>query len=473
MKKKDGKKLLLRGVVVFLIFIFVGGVALGGRELLLTEGTMVPEEEPAASLTPCPETTQEIVDYLRIMVEKAIRDKPMLESGNSVSFDENSVTLEGVDNPFLINAAKYIDDSAQDIISDKYDFTTSDFGEGFGDKLWMLDFNIAKVISADCTYIYYVCPDCGKEVDTIPDECPDCGGTDLEWKESVKDEYVLELDFADETAPIAEENELSTLFHFRTNDEIYTLISEQCNGYMMLSDMNRSYTGLSVTARINRLTDEIVSLSFNKQILFKTNVIFESDLKSLGTIPCSFKVEDDVNFNFTWPKIEISAKTLVMEKKETEVLTAAITGPKITEDNESDIEIVWSGSNDEIATVDNDGYVNSKKQDGQITVTVTVIFKKLGWTFSDSCEVYVRTPVTGIDISDRNVELSVGQTETLEAKVEPKNATVRDVTWHTTNEAIATVDKNGKVTAVAAGEATVYALSEDGYYKVSCDITVL
>ncbi|MCR5042394.1 MAG: Ig-like domain-containing protein, partial [Clostridia bacterium] len=53
-----------------------------------------------------------------------------------------------------------------------------------------------------------------------------------------------------------------------------------------------------------------------------------------------------------------------------------------------------------------------------------------------------------------------------------KKPTVTTVTWHTTDETVVTVDGDGTVTAVGPGEATVFALSDDGYYRSSCAVTV-
>ena len=73
---------------------------------------------------------------------------------------------------------------------------------------------------------------------------------------------------------------------------------------------------------------------------------------------------------------------------------------------------------------------------------------------------------------DKDVTLAVGETATLETKVSPSDATVQTVTWYTQDESIATVDENGVVTAVAKGSVVVYALSDDGYYKSTCEVTV-
>ena len=82
-------------------------------------------------------------------------------------------------------------------------------------------------------------------------------------------------------------------------------------------------------------------------------------------------------------------------------------------------------------------------------------------------------------INKHKLKLSTGGTETLTARVASDNKgfalkkpTVQTVTWYTTDESVASVDENGTVTGVAPGTATVYALSDDGYYRSSCEVTV-
>ncbi|MDB1922337.1 Ig-like domain-containing protein, partial [Clostridium tertium] len=52
------------------------------------------------------------------------------------------------------------------------------------------------------------------------------------------------------------------------------------------------------------------------------------------------------------------------------------------------------------------------------------------------------------------------------------DATNKDVTWTSSDEKIAKVDANGKVTAVGAGKATITVTTKDGNFKATCDITV-
>jgi hypothetical protein len=65
----------------------------------------------------------------------------------------------------------------------------------------------------------------------------------------------------------------------------------------------------------------------------------------------------------------------------------------------------------------------------------------------------------------------IGDTKTLTYIIEPSNATDRTLTWKSGDTSVATVDKNGKVTAVAPGEAEITATSSNGK-SGSCTVTV-
>lgn len=80
--------------------------------------------------------------------------------------------------------------------------------------------------------------------------------------------------------------------------------------------------------------------------------------------------------------------------------------------------------------------------------------------------------VAGISLSQSSVTLKEGEYILLIATVTPVNATNKTVTWASSNEAIATVDDNGKVTGVKAGSATIMATAEDGGVKATCLLSV-
>ena len=84
-------------------------------------------------------------------------------------------------------------------------------------------------------------------------------------------------------------------------------------------------------------------------------------------------------------------------------------------------------------------------------------------------------PVTSITLNKTATTISAGNTETLSVTaVAPDNATDKTYTWKTSNASIATVDQDGKVTAVAVGTVTIYAEANDGSgVKGNCEVAVL
>ena len=93
---------------------------------------------------------------------------------------------------------------------------------------------------------------------------------------------------------------------------------------------------------------------------------------------------------------------------------------------------------------------------------------------------YVRTvtpeivPVSQITLNKAEASISVGNSETLTATVAPENATVKALTWASSDEDVATVAPDGTVTAVKAGAATITATAADGSGKsATCTVTVI
>lgn len=129
--------------------------------------------------------------------------------------------------------------------------------------------------------------------------------------------------------------------------------------------------------------------------------------------------------------------------------------------------IIWTSSDESIATVAN----GSVKGISEGTATITATTKDGG--FSATCEVTVfANHVTGISLSDTAIELGSEQTKTLKAYVTPSNASVTDVKWSSSNNAVATVDANGVVTGIANGSATITATTVDGGFKAKCEVKV-
>lgn len=84
------------------------------------------------------------------------------------------------------------------------------------------------------------------------------------------------------------------------------------------------------------------------------------------------------------------------------------------------------------------------------------------------------TPVaaTGVHLDKDTLSLITGDSETLVATVTPEGATNKTVTWASSDTSVATVDENGKVTALKEGTATITVRTDDGGFTDTCEVTV-
>ena len=132
--------------------------------------------------------------------------------------------------------------------------------------------------------------------------------------------------------------------------------------------------------------------------------------------------------------------------------------------------VTWKSQNEAVATVNANGVVTAIAV-GETTITVTTAD---GSNLSATCKVtVVPTPASSITLNTTAVTLKATETATLTTTILPATTTNKAVTWKSDNEAIATVDANGVVTAIAVGEANITATTTDGTnLSATCKVTV-
>ena len=164
-------------------------------------------------------------------------------------------------------------------------------------------------------------------------------------------------------------------------------------------------------------------------------------------------------------KVSLNKSATTLTEGESETLTATITPSNATGDK----TVKWSSSNEAVAAVDSNGKVTAKKA-GTAVITATSSNGKTA-----GCTVTVKQKeiaITGISLNKSTTSLTEGESETLTATITPSNATGdKTVKWSSSNEAVAAVDSNGKVTAKKAGTAVITATSSNGK-SASCTVTV-
>ena len=161
--------------------------------------------------------------------------------------------------------------------------------------------------------------------------------------------------------------------------------------------------------------------------------------------------------------VKLNKATLSLEKGKSETLKATI-----SPSNASNKGVTWTSSNSKVATVDKNGKVKAIA-----TGTATIIVKTKDKGKTAKCTVKVKSvSVTGVKLNKATLSLEKGKSETLKATISPSNASNKGVTWTSSNSKVATVDKNGKVKAIAPGTATITVKTKDKGKTAKCTVKV-
>lgn len=145
-------------------------------------------------------------------------------------------------------------------------------------------------------------------------------------------------------------------------------------------------------------------------------------------------------------------------------------GAEATPEDATDVTLMYTSSDETVATVDETGLVTAVANgEADITITLTQTFPvATGETataetssqpinLTATTHVTVTTAVESISFDKTEGVLTVGNTHQIKATVNPENASDQMLTWTSSDESVATVDGSGNVAAKAAGSATITA----------------
>lgn len=208
----------------------------------------------------------------------------------------------------------------------------------------------------------------------------------------------------------------------------------------------------------------------------KTEVEWSSSDESVATVDETGSVTavaaGEATITATVKDTELSAACTVMVKVTANELTvpdvleiklndtdSGVLNAVYTPDDATNVSVRYVSDDEAIATVDEAGKVTAHTP-SECDITSTLL--------QDGAEIAVKTThvnafyaVESITLDKTEGILNVGNTVTITATVAPEEATNPAVTWSSSDESVATVDETGKVTAVATGNATITATSED------------
>ena len=131
-------------------------------------------------------------------------------------------------------------------------------------------------------------------------------------------------------------------------------------------------------------------------------------------------------------------------------------------------DVEWVSMDTSIVQVNSSGIITGKAF-GETRVIAYSQDKKI----SDTCTIIVNDHTTGVAIEQKQLELNIGESKEISANTLPEGTSDNALTWSSNNPEIASVDENGKVTALKRGACIITATAVDGGSKAECTVTVL
>lgn len=161
-------------------------------------------------------------------------------------------------------------------------------------------------------------------------------------------------------------------------------------------------------------------------------------------------------------KVSLTPDSKFLKVGKSFYITASVSGT-------SNKKVKWSTSNKKVASVSSGGKVKGRKI-GTAYIKATA---RDGSGAYARCKVRVVRKVTKIKLNKYTGRVLIGNTMKLKATIKPKNATIRSVSWSSSNKAVATVSNTGRVLGVGEGIVKIKAKAKDGSGKsATCIVRV-
>ena len=123
------------------------------------------------------------------------------------------------------------------------------------------------------------------------------------------------------------------------------------------------------------------------------------------------------------------------------------------------INIIWSSSNEKVATVDQNGIVSAKSS-GEAIITA-----KTENGIMDKCKVIVGVALEDISIGEEEITLNPGDTYQINTTFYPSNATNKSLSYSSSNKERAFVNQNGEIKAYMGGIVTITVKASNNIQK--------
>ncbi|MBQ6932473.1 MAG: Ig-like domain-containing protein [Clostridia bacterium] len=312
--------------------------------------------------------TDELLAYLKALTQKSAKNRFIkADTYTDVSVDDNSISVYGDDNGTDKSLLIYAKNKMLGTVDGYY---PEDYRGVFGTvQADMPVIDLPASLVAESRFSVGEADGDGNPVyNTDTGELID------------PDYYFITLYLSEDTVS---DSTVATLFSLDEKQTVAEKIKADLEPDCSVESNDIKVKELKIFAKVNRLTDEILYINFEKTYSIETFIAFENELQILGVKKIDFEYKAVKRFEYKYAGIGFAQASVTVAPG----AEAALTVAAVIEDD-SEYNVTFASSDEAVATVDEMGYVKGiKASDTPVTVTVTLEY--LGEKFTDECTVIV------------------------------------------------------------------------------------
>lgn len=438
-KKKRGLlKAISTAICILIALSLCAYIVVRHAKSVFNEGTREPEKVVVA-LSALPKDAGSAIAYLSKALSLTANSNAVATSVSTELSAGNVASDGGEGETGVIN---YFKNGVIDGISGYYPNRKGKFGDGFAGT---------PEISLN-------------ETDVSGSECMD--GAD---KEEPDEYYYLALESEGAACPTEPSSPFYGTFRLGEAAGIIEKIKADFAETAEIKDADIVYDSFRIEAKAQKTSDRLEYIYFIRNGSAKLKTKFIGDYSSLKTGEITFDFTVKEKYEYSWAGISFVRDEMRISKGERNV--AEIKAVVEDDATEKDYKISFESSDPSALSVDNEGNIKGLKL-GAKPATVKVKFLYRGETYEDEILIYVVKSVKSIEVAPEKAKLKTGEALALKYEISPGDATIKSVKWYSEDENVARVGENGVVSAAGEGKTKIYAVSDDGYFRSSCAVTV-
>ncbi len=253
-------------------------------------------------------------------------------------------------------------------------------------------------------------------------------------------------------------------------DTFKDVFAEAFTMLLTRADKDAIPVGLQISAEINGYNGLLTDLTVARRYRADAAVDIADASSENSKVQAGCFLTQSISYSIRRDGVFVDNKIMQLRPGKHKNLKYTVNLPEGKTD--ADYTVTYRTSDPGVLTVDETGKMEGiAASPVSALVYVTLTFTD-GTVYFDMCEVYVTVPVKGVTLTPETLALKPEETAVLTASVTPADATITDIVWVSENTDVAAVDENGKVTAIAAGETKIFAVTKDGQFRKSCIVTV-